>query len=54
MVGAYGGGQQGDRLLGEFLALFDSLGRRQRHVDGAFLFGLFAVDLGPLTLMSDR
>jgi len=54
MAGAYGSGQQGNRLLGQLLALFDSLGGGQRHIDCAFLFGLFAVDLGPLILMPDR
>jgi hypothetical protein len=54
MAGAYGSGQQGNRLLGQLLALFDSLGRGHRHIDRAFLFGLFAIDLGPLMLMPDR
>lgn len=54
MAGAYGSSEQGDRLLGEFLALVESLRRSQRPVAGVKLFFLFAVDDGPLGLMSHR
>jgi hypothetical protein len=53
MTAAYRCGQQGDRLLRKSLADLEPLGRRQRHVAGAKLLGLFAVDLSPLLLVAD-
>src|ERR1700733_3650661 len=47
MAGSYGSGQHENRLVGEFLALFDSLGRGGAPFDGALLLGLFSVDFGP-------
>jgi hypothetical protein len=52
MAGAYRGGQQGDSLLRELLALLESLARGQRHVAGTQLLGLFAVERGPFGLMA--
>jgi hypothetical protein len=54
MASAYGSSKQGDRLLREFLALVESLGRSQRPVAGVKLFFLFAVDDGPLGLVAHR
>jgi len=54
MAGTDRGGQQGDSLLGEFLALGESLGWRECHVACAKLLGLFTVDDGPLGLMPRR
>jgi hypothetical protein len=52
MTGAYRGGQQGDRLPRELLALLESLSRGQRHVAGTQLLGLFTVEHRPLGLMA--
>jgi hypothetical protein len=54
MAGTYRRGEQGDRLLRQPLADLQSLGRCQRHVAGAKLLYLFAVDLSPLLLVADR
>jgi hypothetical protein len=51
MAGTDRGGEQGDRLLGELLALLEPLDGSQRHVERAHLLGLFAVDDGPLGLV---
>jgi len=53
MARPYGRGEQRDRLLREALAELEALSRRQRHVAGAKLFGLFAIDRSPLSLMAD-
>jgi len=52
MTGAYRGGQQGDGLPREPLALLEPLDRGQRHVAGAQLLGLFTIEHGPLSLMA--
>jgi len=52
MAGTYRGGEQRNRLLGELLTLFDPLARSQRHVEGAKLFVLFAVDHSPHSLVA--
>jgi hypothetical protein len=54
MTRPYRDRQELNRLLGEFLALLESLGGSQCHVDGAQLLCLFAVDGGPLGLMAGR
>jgi hypothetical protein len=50
MAGTNGGRKQGYALLRELLTLFEALRGRERHVAGAKLLGLFAVDDGPLGL----
>jgi hypothetical protein len=52
MAGTYGCGQQGDSLLGELLAMLESLSRSQGHVHGTHLLSLFAVDDSPLGLVA--
>jgi hypothetical protein len=45
--------EQRNRLLRESLADLEPLGRRQRHIAGAKLLNLFAVDFTPLLLVTD-
>jgi hypothetical protein len=52
MTGPYRYGQELNCLLRELLALLEPLDGGQRHVAGAQLLGLFAVDDGPLGLMA--
>jgi len=54
MARSYGRDEQRDRLLRKPLADLEPLGGCQRHVAGAQLLGLFAVDLSPLLLVADR
>src|ERR1035438_10337651 len=54
MTGAYRGGQKSHCLLRELLTDLEPLRRRQRHVAGAKLLSLFAIDLCPLSLVAHR
>jgi hypothetical protein len=45
--------EQRDRLLGELLTDLQPLGGSHSHVRASMMLDLFAVDLGPLSLVTD-